>query len=178
MAMTTKKPPVRRKLVRRPVGAVDKRRRKRGLTPAIKTALDAIIFEKCTRDVACKRAGISERALYLALEKPEVLTYYNRALEVLRSGERPRNIHRLAEIREAAPNMPAVQAIRTLEGMGHDAPGRPGGTTQTLPGLVVVIRAGLGIQPQQPPRDITPPRPIVEHQPAEPIFTPNGSKAR
>jgi hypothetical protein len=73
--MTDKKPPQSRKLVAQKVGAVDKRRRPRGLTKAIRTAIDAIVHDRCSREDGCKKAGITERALYLALEKPEVATY-------------------------------------------------------------------------------------------------------
>jgi hypothetical protein len=160
---------------------VDKRRRKRGLTTTVKTAIDLIVFDRISRLEACKRAGITERGLYFALEKPEVAIYFNRSLEVLRSGERPRNIHRLGELRDQDANRAAaVQAIRALEGMGDDAQGRPGSITQVLPGLTVVIRAGLGVQPPapRPPIDITPPREIEHRRTADPIFTPNGSKSR
>ena len=73
--MTTKKPLTSRKLVRQPAGPVDKRRRKRGLTTAVKTAIDAMLYERCTRAQACERAGFTQRALYLALEKSEVAEY-------------------------------------------------------------------------------------------------------
>jgi hypothetical protein len=114
---------------------VDKRRRKRGLTVAVRTAIDAMIYDRCTRAQACKRAGFTERALYLALEKPEVAVYFNRSLQVLRAGERPANIHRLCEIRDAADNMPAVNAIKTLEQLDAEAVARPAG--QISPGIVI-----------------------------------------
>lgn len=181
--MKAKKPPVRRKLVRQKVGAVDRRRRKRGLTPAIKTAIDSIVHDRSTRAQACKKAGISERALYLALQKAEVAVHWNAQIEVLRSAERPSNLFALMAVRDGEGHknpMARVAAAKALEQLAEPVPGRPGGAAQVLPGLVVVIRAGLGVQPPapRPPIDITPPRPIVEHRPAEPIFAPNGSKAR
>jgi hypothetical protein len=78
-----------RKLVPQKIGAVDRRKRPRGLTRAIKTAVDAIIFDRCTRAEACERANISERALYLALEKVEVAAYWRRQIDVLRKGNGP-----------------------------------------------------------------------------------------
>jgi hypothetical protein len=39
------------------IGAVDKRRRPRALTRAIRTAIDAVVFDRCTRPEACQRAG-------------------------------------------------------------------------------------------------------------------------
>jgi hypothetical protein len=135
--MTTKKPPTSRKLVPQTAGPVDKRRRKRGLTTAVRTAIDAMLYDRCTRAQACERAGFTERALYLALEKPEVAAYFNRGLQVLRVGERASNIHRLCEIRDAADNMPAVNAIKTLEQLDAEAVSRP--ASQTSPGIVLRI---------------------------------------
>ena len=133
--MTTKKPPTSRKLVRQTAGPVDKRRRKRGLTTAVRTAIDAMIYDRCTRAQACKRAGFTERALYLALAKAEVATYWNQALQVLRVGERASNIHRLCDIRDAADNMPAVNAVKALEMLDAVAVARPVG--QPSPGIVI-----------------------------------------
>jgi hypothetical protein len=57
---------------------------------------------------------------------------------VLRTSERARNIHRLAEIRDAANNMPAVQAIKALEEMRDPA---AGAKHQPTPGLVIHVVA-------------------------------------
>jgi hypothetical protein len=135
--MTTKKPPTSRKLVRQTAGPVDKRRRKRGLTAAVRTAIDAMLYDRCTRAQACERAGFTERALYLALEKAEVAAYWNAGLQVLRAGERATNIHRLCDIRDAADNMPAVNAVKALEQMDTDAIARPVG--QASPGIVIRV---------------------------------------
>ena len=134
--MTTKKPPTSRKLVSQAAGPVDKRRRKRGLTVAVRTAIDAMIYDRCTRAQACKRAGFTERALYLALAKAEVAAYWNRGLDVLRTGERASNIHRLCEIRDAANNMPAVNAVKALEMLDAEAVARPVGQADAR-GIVI-----------------------------------------
>jgi hypothetical protein len=154
----TKKPPTRRKLVPQAAGPVDKRRRKRGLTVAVRTAIDAMIYDRCTRAQACKRAGFTERALYLALEKSEVAAYFNRGLQVLRVGERAANIHRLAEIRDAANNMPAVNAVKALEMLDAEAVARP--ASQPSPGILIrfVTQA-----PQPIPIDITPQAVVSSH---------------
>ena len=155
--MTTKKPPTSRKLVSQAAGPVDKRRRKRGLTTAVRTAIDAMIYDRCTRAQACKRAGFTERALYLALEKPEVAAYFNRGLQVLRAGERVQNIRRLCAIRDAANNMPAVNAVKTLEMLDTAEAMRP--ANQTSPGIV--IRFVTQASPA-PIVDITPRPPIID----------------
>jgi hypothetical protein len=136
--MTTKKPPTSRKLVRQTAGPVDKRRRKRGLTAAVRTAIDAMLYDRCTRAQACKRAGFTERALYLALEKPEVATDFNRGLQVLRAGERAQNLHRLADLRDQdVSRTAAVKAIQVLEMLDAEAVARPAG--QQSPGIVLRI---------------------------------------
>jgi hypothetical protein len=149
--MTDKKPPQSRKLVAQKVGPVDKRRRPRGLTRAVRTAIDAIIGDRCTRDEACKRAGITERALYLALAKPEVAAFWNAAVVVLRSGERGANIFALIDVRDKSGNaMARVSAAKALEMVPeHEAAASRGG--QTVPGLQIVI-----VQAGQPLRTIGP----------------------
>jgi len=160
--MTTKKPPTSRKLVSQAAGPVDKRRRKRGLTVAVRTAIDAMIYDRCTRAQACKRAGFTERALYLALAKAEVATYWNQALQVLRVGERASNIHRLCEIRDAANNMPAVNAVKALEMLDAEAVARPVG--QISPGIVIRFVTQAVTQTSQPAPivDITPRSPLID----------------
>ncbi len=138
MTTTDKKPPEPRKLVPQKIGPVDKRRRPRGLTKAIRTAIDAIVFDRCTREEGCKRAGITERALYLALAKPEVAAAWNAKIVVLRSGERARNIHALAEVRDGTNAVARVNAVRTLESMSEEESRRPPGHV-TMPGMTIQI---------------------------------------
>jgi hypothetical protein len=152
-AMTDKASPTKRKLVPHIPGPVDKRRRKRGLTRTVRIAIDAMVYERCTRAQACERAGFTERALYLALEKPEVAAYWNAAVQVLRTGERARNVVRLCEIRDAADNLPAVNAIKALEHLADEAETRP--VRGSVPGFVIVI-AGHHPVSQAPAIDITP----------------------
>jgi hypothetical protein len=153
-----------RKLVHQPIGPVDKRRRKRGLTIAIRTAIDAMIYDRCTRAEACERAGITTRALYLAFEKSEVAAHFNRCLQVLRVGERAANFHRLTELRDQDSNMnAAVKAVTVLEELDAEATARP--LHQPSPGIVIHIVS----------REPATPTPTIEHTPhadAEPVFDP------
>jgi hypothetical protein len=152
-------PPKSRKLVRQQVGPFDKRTRKGGLTKAVRIAIDALMFDRCTREDACKRAGFTERALYLALAKPEVATYWNAQLQVLRQGERARNLHRLTELREQTSNTAAsVKAIQELE-RGDDQAGRYGFTPGQSAGLVIQI-----VQTSPDPVKVAP---TIEHDRAE-----------
>jgi hypothetical protein len=116
-----------------------------------------MIYDRCTRAQACKRAGFTERALYLALEKSEVAAYFNRGLQVLRVGERAANIHRLAEIRDAANNMPAVNAVKALEMLDAEAVARPVGQADAR-GIVIrfVTQTVTQASHSAPIVDITP----------------------
>jgi hypothetical protein len=158
--MTDKKPPQSRKLVAQKVGPVDKRHRPRGLTRAVRIAVDAIIGDRCTRDEACKRAGITERALYLALAKPEVAKYWNDAVHVLRNGERAANIFALIDVRDKSCNsMARVSAAKALEQVPeHEAAAARG--AQSLPGLqIVIVQGGRHVQsigPEPALIDMTP----------------------
>jgi hypothetical protein len=149
----------KRKLVPQKIGRVDKRRRPRGLTRAIKTAIDAIVFDRCTRTEACKRAGITERALYLGLEKVEVAAYWNRQTEVLRQGERARTIHRLTEIRDAADNMPAVNASKMLLEAEESQPLGSRAPIETA-GLIIVVR-----QPRLPEAPLVESAVVIDAEP-------------
>ena len=73
------------------------------------------------------------------MRKPHVMAYYNAGLQVLRASERPKNIKRLQEIRDAADNMPAVQAIKTLEQLSDIEANNRGSGMPVLPGLQIVI---------------------------------------
>ena len=166
----TKKRPTSRKLVRQKVGPVDKRRRPRGLTKAIRATIDAIVHDRSTRAVACEKAGISERALYLALQKPEVAAHWKREIEVLREAERPHNIFALVDVRDGKEHknpMARVAAAKALEGI--DDATRPGlGDPRSSPGITIRI---INPPASQPPMvDITPHRAPIEHEPAAPVF--------
>lgn len=105
---------------------------------------------------AAAKAEIHVNTLYSALKKPHVLAHYNALLQVLRTGERARNIHRLAEIRDAADNMPAVQAIGMLERMSEESATQSSRSAAT-PGVVIhiITRADSAQE-----RDITP-KPLI-----------------
>ena len=93
------------------------------------------------RKEAAHAAGLTEHALYSGLRRPHVKAFYLRELDVLRTSERAKSIHRLVDLRDAANNMVAIQAIRTLERMDDDAERRPA-ATQHGPGLQIVIVQG------------------------------------
>jgi hypothetical protein len=77
---------------------------------------------------------------------------------VFARAQRASNIHRLCDIRDAANNMPAVNAVKALEMLDAEAVARPAGQ----PTLGIVIK--FITQAPQPASivDITPKPPIID----------------
>jgi hypothetical protein len=119
-------------------GGTNSKRRVRAPGGKVRAAIDFMVWQGHHRDEAAKLSGIKPKSLYNAFRKHHVRACYLAQLEVLRTSERARNIHRLCEIRDAANNMPAVQAIKTLEALTDDIPAGGGGQ-QRMPGLVIQI---------------------------------------
>jgi hypothetical protein len=97
---------------------------------------------------AAAKSGLNVLTIRLALQRPHVLAYYREQREVLRARESPANIHRLCEIRDAADNLPAVNAIRALEQLGGDEQTRP---NTPSPGVSIRI---INLSSPPPPMDI------------------------
>lgn len=138
------------------------RSRKLQVTGRLKVALDAMAWEGLKLKDAASQAGLTYHALYSALRKPHVLAHYNALLVVLRSGERARNIHRLAEIRDAGNNMPAVQAIGMLERMSEDSSIRSS-TSAATPGVTIHIHEAPQAGPQSQPVRVIDANPLISH---------------
>ena len=116
--------------------AIDRGPKTLTVSGRLKSAIDRMVWTSMTRPQAATASGMTDHGVREALRKPHVKAYLLEQMQVLRDSERPRNIHRLAEIRDAANNMPAVQAIRALEEMQE-----PVGSSKHLPtaGLVIHI---------------------------------------
>jgi hypothetical protein len=134
----------------RPTAQSDvKPERKLKITAKVRAAIHNMIWLGLKRDAAAEAAGIRDNSLYIALRRPDVKAFYLRELDVLRTSERARNIHVLAEIREQTGNqMARVQAVKTLEQIS-DAEQQTGRGSQLTPGLVIVIegRSSLEVGP-------------------------------
>ncbi len=107
------------------------------VTGKLRRAIDAMVWQGLRRDDAAAAAGLQVHSLREALRKPHVKQAYLAECEVLRVSGLARNIHRLEEIRDAANNMPAVQAIDRLMRSPDADQVRPGAVM--APGLVVQI---------------------------------------
>jgi hypothetical protein len=111
------------------------------ITRKVRDAIENMVWHGLPRDQAAEKAGLSDHGLYKALRSPPVKQHYLSELDVLRTSERARNIHRAVEIREQTTNqMASIQAIKLLEQISDDAPASRGSVS--LPGLVIVVNTG------------------------------------
>ena len=86
------------------------------VTGKLKAAIERLVWYGDRRPDAATAAGLTDHGLRTALRKPHVLGYLRSELALLREGERPRNVHRLVELREHDENRnAAVKAIQVLE---------------------------------------------------------------
>lgn len=131
-----------------------KPRRIERVTGKVRVAIEQMVWAGLPRTEAAKKAGISDHGLYKALRKPPVKAFYLREMDVLRTSERARNIHRAVEIREQNSNqMAAIQAIKLIEQLDDQETNTP--RANALPGLQIVIVQGGH---SAPTIDVTPGR--------------------
>jgi hypothetical protein len=84
------------------------------ITPKVRAAIEQMVWNGLPFDQAAQVAGMHVAAMRKALNRPHVMALLKSEMQVLRSSEHPRSIHRLAQIRDAANNMPAVVAAKHL----------------------------------------------------------------
>lgn len=118
----------------RPTAPSDKRQR---ILPKLAKALIEMVDGGRPIHEAAQIAGMSTHAVREAFNKPHVIQFVRKRKQMLRESISARNITRLAEIRDKADNMPAVQAIKLLEEMGDDRAGSSAPISQ--PGVTIVI---------------------------------------
>ncbi len=103
------------------------------------TALALMVDEGMKIAPAAQQAGLTTRALRLAFERPHVLEYVRKRRQMLLASVNSRNIQRLAEIRDAADNMPAVNSVLALERMAGDASSTGGTGVSHSPGITIQV---------------------------------------
>jgi hypothetical protein len=142
----------------------------RRVTGRLKVALDDMVWTGVHYSDAAKAAGLTTRAMRVALTKPHVLAYLRAERQSLRASEGPRTLHRLVALRDQDANRAAaVQAARAIEGLPNE--NHPSNrAAQYAPGLVIVIK-GNGRLPDRtigPPMiDVTPTAPAEDGEPEE-----------
>lgn len=99
------------------------------LTPAVRTAIEAMVYEGQKRPEAAKTVGLKDDSLRKALIKPEALAYLNECMEVLRTSGRPRALRKMIDlVDEAKTERIQFEAAKYLDGM--DRPTHAVGATQ------------------------------------------------
>jgi hypothetical protein len=116
----------------------------------LRAVIDLMIFEGKEMDQAAQIAKTSTRAVRKAFERPHVLSYLRKRREVLRAAACGKNELRLVQIRDAADNQPAINAIRTLEYISSEDRGIRGGAA-TSPGIVIRIMTSNAAQSELAP---------------------------
>jgi len=131
---------------------VSKRNQEAASTPSgvvrgrLKRALDAMVWEGLEWNEAAAKVNFTTAAMRKALQRASTLAYLKAEREVLRASVSAKNIHRLAQIRDAADNMPAVNAIKALEQIGEQEASSP--ASQRVPGFIIqVITQNPGANP-------------------------------
>ena len=106
------------------------------ITKRVRDAIDAMVNDGADYQSAARSVGMSTYRLRLALQLPHVMAFYRAQCQVLRSAQHARNIHRLAEIRDADDNMPAVNAIKALEQLADEQQSK---SSHASPGITLRI---------------------------------------
>ena len=79
-------------------------------------AIERMVWEALDRPSAANAEGYSDEALRQHFKKPDVQNYYLRMCDQLRRGERHRNLHVAASIRDESESDKArLEAIKVLE---------------------------------------------------------------
>jgi len=115
------------------------------ISKRIKTAIGVMVEQGQDYQRAANHVGMSTYRFRLALEKPHIYAYYQAQLKVLRGARAARNFHRLCEIADADNNMPAVNAIKALEGIETE---QTNNKQTTSPGVTIRI-VNVAATPQQ-----------------------------
>jgi hypothetical protein len=102
-------------------------------------AIELIVFEGKELGEAAAEAGLTTYTLRQAFARAHVLAHLRERREVFRAAASGKNILRLCQIRDAADNMPAVNAIKTLELIGDAEDGLMRRATDSGPGISIRI---------------------------------------
>lgn len=94
---------------------IQQRKRPPRVHGKLATAIDLIVFDGADLQTAAAGAGLTTYTLRQAFGRPHVIAHLKSRRDVFRAAVNGQNILRLAQIRDAANNMPAVNAIKVLE---------------------------------------------------------------
>lgn len=113
----------------------------RALTPRVRRAIALMVDEGLSRKDAASQAGLTDHALYSAFCKPAVVAHFNKLLEVLRTGERARNLLTGVRLRDSAGSEKVqLEAAKWLHGESGPASVQVNVGVQVTPGYVLDLR--------------------------------------
>lgn len=126
-----------------------KEKKEPSLTPAVRTAIECMVFEGRKRAEAAEAAGLKDDSLRKALTKPDALAFLNECMEVLRTSARPRALHKMVDLLDAKTERIQFESAKYLDGM--DRPSHAVGATvinntqinntlNVTPGYVIDLR--------------------------------------
>jgi hypothetical protein len=88
----------------------------KSVKPRIRKAIEAMVWQGLDRPQAAASVNMTDNGLYRALKNPEALKYYQNECEVLRSGQRHKNLHRAIALRDQNESgKVSIDAMKFLE---------------------------------------------------------------
>lgn len=88
----------------------------KSIPPRIRKAITAMVFDGLKRPEAAAAVGLTDNTLYRYLRMPEALKFYRNECEVLRTGQRHKNLHRAVALRdEDKSGKVVIDAMKFLE---------------------------------------------------------------
>ena len=108
------------------------------MTPKRRALIDGMVWRGLKLAEAAIEAGMTERNAHMCAQDPKFRAALNAEMAAFKTSQRPRNVHRLAELRDQnEAKGAAVQAIRVLEDLAQQADAAP--PSDVRPGIVVII---------------------------------------
>lgn len=108
------------------------------MTPKRRALIDGMVWRGLKLTEAAIEAGMTQRNARMCAQDPKFRAALNMEMAAFKASQRPRNVHRLAELRDQnEAKGAAVQAIRVLEDLAQQADAAP--PSDVRPGIVVVI---------------------------------------
>jgi hypothetical protein len=118
------------------------------VTGKLQVACKAIAWEGQELDQAAKTAGLTTRALRLALERRHVIAFLKEQREVFRAYVSAQNIHHAKELRDKTGNamakLGAMKYIDQIADAEHGVSGR-----SSSPGVTIIIGQAPSVTAQQ-----------------------------
>jgi hypothetical protein len=119
----------------------DKPKRPLEVRGKLAEALDLIAYQGTPYDEAARKAGLTVRAMRMALAKPHVIRYLRTQRQVLLASMSGANVLAMAQVRSQTENQNArVGAVKQLEAMSNEQTTLGAGQIAPTAGFVIVLQ--------------------------------------